>query len=262
MAKDCGDERDWLTARPSRVVGWVLGALAVLVGVALAVLTCKWCSLPFFDAVLAMAELAVSLFLRAALGMDLGNSDMVYKASMVFSYHAGIQVACLLSVLAIHMHLHFHPEALSRRVLALTVSRVLSVCLAAMVIVGVALMFDERVPFAGTGIRLIQVSMFAIVLACIVLGAAVMRTSKCTAADYYHRHYAAFGTLLFFLALWAAFMGVRTLVPLQSPARDTRHEAVFYILGYGPLLIAGAAMVILKAPLLFNFDLASRWHKR
>ncbi|KAJ1730481.1 hypothetical protein LPJ61_002987 [Coemansia biformis] len=211
----------------------------------------------FADGVLAMAMLSVSLYLRAALGMSLGNSAMVYKASMAFNYCAGIQMCYLLCVLTTRLHLHLNPLILTKRAVAVASARVFSVCLVALVIVGVVVMFDPNVQFAGTGIRLVQAALVAIVVICISLAIVVAFTMKCPGASYSKRHYAILYAALFLVTLWATFAGARTLVPLDNAAHS--NEIMQYLLIYVPLTLTGTIFVVLKAPRYFNFDLASQW---
>ncbi|KAJ2775512.1 hypothetical protein IWQ57_000404 [Coemansia nantahalensis] len=258
--RDCDTDRDWLTRRPTAIPGWVLGGVAAAVALALAVVAGGWGNAVFADGVLALAMLSASLFLRGALGAGRGDSAAEHKAAMALGYVAGIQLTFVLGVLANRLHLHLNPLVLTKRAVAEAVGRVFAVCLAALVAAGAAVMFDSRIAFAGTGLRLIQAALVAVLAACLGIGALAATTRSCAGAEYYRKHYAVLASGLVLVALWAAFALARTLLPLDNPARD--HPAALYVLGYAPLMLVGCVFVVLKAPLYFNFDLAAQWQSR
>ncbi|KAJ2648694.1 hypothetical protein IWW40_003758 [Coemansia sp. RSA 1250] len=257
LNKNCTIARDWLVYVPNQVVGWVLGSVSLVLGVGVLVAIMMYRNLAFFDAVLAMLELCISLYLRAAIGRSEAHHDQIYKASMAFQYLAGIQLYHLLAAMAIRLYVHFHPLALNRQKYAIAFSRILSICLAVLVIVGSVIMFDDKSGQAG--IRLVEAVAFLLVGLALALLCVVARVMALGGATHYKRHFIILVVSILLLAVWAAFVGSRTFVALDSPARS--NEAMFAVLGYGTLLIIGAAVLGLRAPMYFNFDLASRWQK-
>ncbi|KAJ2716027.1 hypothetical protein H4R19_000877 [Coemansia spiralis] len=255
--RDCGIERDWLTRRTSAAAGWAVGGVAAVLVLALGVEACIWRNGVFADGTLALALLAASIFLRGAIGAQTGNTDAEYKAAMALAYIAGIELAYVLGVLAIRLHLHFHPLALTKRAVAEAVARLAAVGLAALVVVGSVLMFDTRIAYPGTGIRLVQAALIAVATACVGLAVLVASTTRCAGAAYYRRHYTVLAAGLLLVVLWAAFAGARTLLALDNPVRDS--PITLYLLGYAPLMAAGAVFIVFKAPLYFNFELTAQW---
>ncbi|PIA14804.1 hypothetical protein COEREDRAFT_103252 [Coemansia reversa NRRL 1564] len=257
----CGQSQDWLTHKPNVAAGWITGSISLVWGLALAVGMGGWHSWVFADGVLAMIELCISQYLRAAVGMSLGNTKTLYKVSIFFNYHAGIELAHVLTVLTIQLVEHFNPLLKQRwwqRHLVLA-SRLVNVGLMAIVLAGVVVMFDAE--SNGPGLRLLQGVSFAVVLLCVGLciAAAALTMGKIGAA-LYKRHYAVLFISLGLLGVWAAYCGSRGFVALDSPARNS--QVAFYLLSYVPLMLIVAVFVTSKAALYFNFELASYWHSR
>ncbi|KAJ2847721.1 hypothetical protein IWW36_003707 [Coemansia brasiliensis] len=257
LDKNCTIARDWLLYVPNQAVGWVLGSVSLVLGIAILVAIMMYRNLAFFDAVLAMFELCISLYLRAAIGRSEAHYDRMYKAAMALQYHAGIQLYHLLAAMAIRLYVHFHPLALNRQKYAIASSRIISICLAVLVIVGAVIMFDDKSGQAG--IRLVQAVSFVLVGLTLALLCVVARVMALDGALHYKRHFVVIVVSVLLLAMWAAFVGSRTFVALDSPARSS--EAMFTVLGFGTLIIIGAVVLGLQAPMYFNFDLASHWHK-
>ncbi|KAJ2807385.1 hypothetical protein H4R20_001313 [Coemansia guatemalensis] len=258
--KKCGKSQDWLTHKPNVAAGWATGSISLVLGLALAFGMGGWHTWAFGDGVLAMIELCISQYLRAAVGMSLENAKALYKASMFFNYHAGVELAHVVAVLTIQLVVHFNPlrKPQWQRYLVLA-SRLLNLCLTAVVLAGVVVMFDAE--SNGPGLRLLQGVAFAIVLLCFVLGiAAPTFTMRKVGASLYKRHYAVLFISLQLMAVWAVYFGSRGFVALDSPARNS--QVAFYLLGYMPLMLMVAVFVASKAPLYFNFELASDWHSR
>ncbi|KAJ2452875.1 hypothetical protein EV183_002612 [Coemansia sp. RSA 2336] len=257
LDKACTTARDWLVYVPSQAVGWALGSVSLVLGVGVLVAIMMYRNLAFFDAVLAMLELCVSLYLRAAIGRSEAAHARMYKASMALQYLAGIQLYHLLAAMAVRLYVHFHPLALNRQKHTIAFSRILSICLAVLAIVGSVVMFDDKSGQAG--IRLVEAVAFVLAGLALVLLCVVARVMALDGATHYRRHFAILVVAILLLAVWAAFVGSRTFVALDSPARSS--EAMFAVLGYGTLLVIGAVVLGLQAPLYFNFDLASHWQK-
>ncbi|KAJ2078566.1 hypothetical protein H4R24_004390 [Coemansia sp. RSA 988] len=256
----CGNSQDWLTRKPNVAAGWATGSISLVLGLVLAIGMGGWHSWVFGDGVLAMIELCISQYLRATVGMSLGNTKALYKASMFFNYHAGVELAHVLVVLTIQLVEHFNLPLKSqwRRYLILG-SRLFNVCLTAVILAGVVVMLDAE--NNGPGLRLLQGVAFVIVLLCLGLFiTTVVSTMGKVGASLYKRHYAVLFISLLLLAVWAAYCGGRGFVALDLPARNS--QVVFYLLSYMPLMLMVAVFVAAKAPLYFNFELASDWHSR
>ncbi|KAJ2160193.1 hypothetical protein GGF46_002455 [Coemansia sp. RSA 552] len=252
---DCPTGRDWLMEIPNNIAGWVCGSVAAVTALALLAATAAGRNAAFLDGVLAMFELGASLFLRAALGTN-NQADMaaLYKASMMLNYHAGIELSHLVAAAMIRMYVHFHAGGHRRAGYVIAAMRVLSIGFLALAVVGVVLMFDG---VGTTGLRLIQALAFAVVALCLAVAAIAVGLLRQPGASLHARHFATAFWALLLLALWAAFMGSRTFLDLDNPARAS--EVLFYLLNYLPLFLIGAGFVVLRAPLYFNFDRASVW---
>ncbi|KAJ2559618.1 hypothetical protein EV175_000254 [Coemansia sp. RSA 1933] len=258
---NCTSERDWLTAAPNAAAGWALGGVSLASALVLSVPTVVWRNLAFIDGVLGLVELSVALFLRASLGKAGTHAPAIYKASLFFNHHAAIELLLLLAVMAIRLHTHYNPVMAPRQMMWVGVARFASFCLAAMALVGVLLMFNSTSadPLAadGSGMHVIQTVTFTMLAATLGVGLLAMRMSFNTGVWFYRKHFAALLVALFLVTLWAAFMSARSLVPLDSVARDS--EVVFYLLNIMPLLLVGAVLVALRAPLLYNFERTADW---
>ncbi|KAJ2389392.1 hypothetical protein GGI23_005846 [Coemansia sp. RSA 2559] len=265
LKEDCTINRDWLTSTPNAAAGWASGAIVLVIGIILSVPAVVWRNIDFLDGVLAMVELCIALFLRAAIGKasTATAQGMLYKASLFFNHHAGIELALLLALMAIRLHAHYNPIAASRQVVWASAARFVSVCLAVMILVGVLLMFSggggaaELKDAGGPGIHLIQAVTFAVIVIALGLALFAMKLTFNAGLWFYKKHFASLFAPLFLLTLWAAYMSARTLVPLDNVARAS--EVMFYLLNILPLALIGAVLVALRSPLLFNFEMTAHW---
>ncbi|KAJ2693053.1 hypothetical protein GGH99_001361 [Coemansia sp. RSA 1285] len=226
LDKQCTRNRDWLTRMPNAAAGWATG------GVILA--------------------LAIVLFVPTV-------------ASLFFNHHTGIQLSLLLATMVIRMYGHFKPgrSQMAHKVWV-SVARFVSICLAVLVLVGVLLMFndssDSPASAGGPGIHLMQAATFVLVAAALALAAvSAILMSGVVCLWVYKKHCAILYGSLFLLALWASFMSARTFVSLDNAARDS--EVMFYLLNVLPLALVGLVFVVLRAPLLFNFEMTGYWSR-
>ncbi|KAJ2829301.1 hypothetical protein IWW50_000935 [Coemansia erecta] len=260
--KDCAQDSDWLLYKPNQVVGWVLGSVSFITGVGLLITALATrTSATFLDAALAMLELCVSLFLRSALSLTTMDTHAsaaarMYKASMFFEYHAGIELCHVLGVMVMRLFVHFEPLALLKEKYIIVVSRAVSVALAVLACAGTIVMFDE----GSVGMRLVQAVSFAVVVVCLALLCVVVRVMGRDGASHYKRQFGIIVAVILLLALWAGYSGSRTFVALDSPARSS--EVVFTVLGFGTLLTGGLVLLVLKAPYYYNFDFAVQWSSK
>ncbi|KAJ1664219.1 hypothetical protein EV178_004265 [Coemansia sp. RSA 1646] len=257
LKKNCSQNRDWLTSTPNAAAGWATGGIAIVIGIVLFVPTIVWRNTDFLDAVFALAELCIALFLRAAISTTKSNQDIIYKASLFFNHHAAIELILLLAIMVARLHAHYNPGAASRQVVWAAVARFISICLAVMVLVGVLLMFGSNVDSSAPGIHLMQAVTFFILATALVLAAFAMKMTFNVGVWFYKKHFAVLFISFFLVALWATYMSARTLVPLDNVARDS--EVMFYLLNVLPLALIGAVFIALRAPLLYNFEMTAHW---
>ncbi|KAJ2514975.1 hypothetical protein H4217_005451 [Coemansia sp. RSA 1939] len=266
LDKQCTRNRDWLTRMPNAAAGWATGGVILALAIVLFVPTVVWRNTDYLDGVFALVELSIALFLRASVASaGSSNRDIVYKASLFFNHHTGIQLSLLLATMVIRMYGHFKPgrSQMAHKVWV-SVARFVSICLAVLVLVGVLLMFndssDSPASAGGPGIHLMQAATFVLVAAALALAAvSAILMSGVVCLWVYKKHCAILYGSLFLLALWASFMSARTFVSLDNAARDS--EVMFYLLNVLPLALVGLVFVVLRAPLLFNFEMTGYWSR-
>ncbi|KAJ1818223.1 hypothetical protein LPJ60_004431 [Coemansia sp. RSA 2675] len=255
VKKNCARTRDWLTKIPSDVAAWAVGGIAFVLSGLLFMSTVGWRNPGFLDAVLAMFEVGVSLMLRASIGYATseGAATAMYRASMIFNYHAGIQLCHLLSVMVLDLSAHFDPRITAKQIFAKAASRILSLCLLGMTVAGVVVMFKgDPAKTSGAGLHLVQTVMFIVMLLSLGMTMAAAQIVSRDGAVNYRKHITATVLPLLLLAMWAVFMASRTFVSLDNVARS--NEIMFYFLNFTPLLMIGATLMLLNGPRLFNFE--------
>ncbi|KAJ2655346.1 hypothetical protein IWW48_005577 [Coemansia sp. RSA 1200] len=266
LDKQCTRNRDWLTRIPNVAAGWATGGIILALAIVLFVPTVVWRNTDYLDGVFALVELSIALFLRASVASaGSNNRDIVYKASLFFNHHAGIQLTLLLAIMVIRMYGHFKPgrSPMAHKVWV-SVARFVSICLAVLVLVGVLLMFNDNSnspdSAGGPGIHMMQAATFVLIAAVLALAAvSAILLSGVVCLWVYKKHCAILFGSFFLLALWASFMSARTFVSLDSVARDS--EVMFYLLNVLPLALVGFVFVVLRAPLLFNFEMTGYWSR-
>ncbi|KAJ2490064.1 hypothetical protein IWW37_003484 [Coemansia sp. RSA 2050] len=254
-AKNCTRARDWLTKIPNAAAAWSVGGVAFILGGLLLMSTIGWRNPGFLDAVLAMLEVGVSLILRASIGYATsdGAATAMHQASMILNYHAGIQLCHLLSVMVLNLSAHFDPRITGKQIFAKAASRILSLCLLGLTAAGVIVMFKgSPAKTSSAGLHMVQAVMFVVMLLSLGMTMAAAQIVSRDGAVNYRKHVTATVLPLLLLALWAAFMASRTFVSLDNVARS--NEIIFYFLNHTLLLMAGATLVLLNAPRLFNFE--------
>ncbi|KAJ2582941.1 hypothetical protein GGH95_001262 [Coemansia sp. RSA 1836] len=251
----CTRARDWLTHIPNAAAAWSVGGVALVLGGLLLMSTIGWRNPGFLDGVLAMLEVALSLMLRASIGYATSNgaATAMYRASMLFNYHAGIQLCHLLTVMVLNLSAHFDPRITAKQIFAKAVSRLLSVCLLGLTVAAVVVMFNGDPEHAtSAGLHMLQAILFVVLIVALGMAMAAAQVVAREGAVNYRKHVVSAVLPLLVLALWAVFMASRTLVSLDNVARSS--EIMFYFLNYVPLLIIGAVMVLFNSPRLFNFE--------
>ncbi|KAJ2020244.1 hypothetical protein GGI01_002345 [Coemansia sp. RSA 376] len=253
--KNCIRARDWLTSIPNAVAAWSVSGIALILSGLLLMSTIGWRNPGFLDGVLAMLEVALSLVLRASIGYATsdGVATAIYRASMFFNYHAGVQLCHLLSVMVLDLSAHFDPRITAKQIFAKAVSRLLSLCLLALTVAAVVVMFNGDPTKATTaGLHMVQAVVFVVLVISLVMAMAAAQIVAREGSVNYRKHIVAAILPLLLLALWAGFMASRTFVSLDNVARS--NEIMLYFLNYVPLLMIGATLILLNAPRLFNFE--------
>ncbi|KAJ2378739.1 hypothetical protein IW150_000613 [Coemansia sp. RSA 2607] len=262
--KDCLGSSDWLVKVPTPAAAWVVGALSLVAGIWLLALAARWKSKTFVSGFGAMVLLAVSMFLRAALGSVASGTRQVamYRASLFFNYFSGATLVSLIVVLVVRLAAHFNPRTGLKHWVIASVSPTYSCAALALLAAGVTLQFDDKSTVSDSsmsriGTRLVQ-SMLALTLA-VLFGMSVWigKIAKKQGAQYLSRQltigFASVGLLL----LWAAFMFARTFVELDNAARSS--EIMFYLLNVVPLIFVVITAALLNAPLALNFQMTASW---
>ncbi|KAJ2900254.1 hypothetical protein IWW38_000598 [Coemansia aciculifera] len=257
LESNCTRARDWLIHVPNAPAAWTVGGVALVLSGLLLMSTIGWRNPGFLDGVLAMLEVALSLFLRASIGYatSSGAATAMYRASMFFNYHAGIQLCHLLTTMVFNLSAHFDPRITSKQTFAKGVSRLLSLCLLALTVAAVVVMFNGDPEHAtSAGLHMIQAAVFIVLIVSLAMAMAAAQIVSRDGAVNYRKHIVSAILPLLALALWAVFMASRTLVSLDNVARSS--EIAFYFLNYAPLLMIGGIMVLLNSPRIFNFEKA------
>ncbi|KAJ2813861.1 hypothetical protein H4S07_000345 [Coemansia furcata] len=254
-SKNCSGARDWLTKLPNAAAAWAVGGLAIVLGGLLLMSAIAWKHAGFLDGVLALIEVALSLFLRASIGYATsdGAATALYRASIFFNYHAAIQLCHLLSVMVLDLSAHFDPRITAKQIFAKSVSRLLSLCLLGLVVAAVVVMFNgDAANATAAGLHMMQAIVFVVLILALAMVMAAAQIVAREGAVNYRKHIVCAILSLLLLALWAVFMASRTFVSVDNVARS--NEIMFYFLNYAPLLMIGATLILLNAPRLFNFE--------
>ncbi|KAJ2059521.1 hypothetical protein GGI17_004342 [Coemansia sp. S146] len=251
----CTRARDWLTNIPNAAAAWSVGGIALVLSGLLLMSTIGWRNPGFLDGVLAMLEVALSLVLRASIGYATndGVATAMYRASMFFNYHAGVQLCHLLSVMVLGLSAHFDPRITAKQIFAKAVSRLLSLCLLGLTVAAVIVMFNgDPANATSAGLHMVKAIVFVVLVIALIMAMAAAQIVAREGSVNYRKHIVATILPLLLLALWAGFMASRTFVSLDNVARS--NEIMFYFLNYVPLLMIGATLILLNAPRLFNFE--------
>ncbi|PIA14806.1 hypothetical protein COEREDRAFT_88337 [Coemansia reversa NRRL 1564] len=228
--KNCTGGRDWLTMRPNAAAGWALGSIAFLASGILVRLR------PSFTC-FAMSELGISLFLRAGLNYEHGNKRSIYIASLFFNYNSAIILYVNLLSAAFSIKAYFEVEKVGRAGAAMFVSFIINLCLLALIIASVVIMFrDETMVEINIGWRLVQAVLYIMVIG-MTLSIVMLIRSVSGASTAQTLASLALLAATVLLALWSSFMLSRTYLPLNNMTRDS--EVAYYLLNILPLLLIG-----------------------
>ncbi|KAJ2657113.1 hypothetical protein IW148_005323 [Coemansia sp. RSA 1199] len=253
----CSSSSDWLTQVPRSVVAWVMGSLALLLSLPWFVISWSTqhglvCRLHYSG--MAMTYTCISLFLRASLSLPSGNKLLMYRASLVFNYMAGLQfVAFVMMRMWILYAYTSEPSDRFTSVVYMSrkwtvfknkgAQRVLSVgCVPfALVVAGVSTMFSVE---SGPGAHLIEAALLFSMAGIIGLCGLMAIWARYRVNELARPARCVLGGVTMLTLLWCAFMTARMFSPLNSVARTS--EALLYVFNYGVLMVCGIMFRVLE----------------
>ncbi|KAJ1646292.1 hypothetical protein LPJ64_002223 [Coemansia asiatica] len=260
---ECQGTGDWLVKEPNAAAAWAIGALSLLLGLWFLIPTFKWQSRGFFRGTFAMLLVAVSLFLRAMVGRSQGGTqERVFRVSVQFNYYAGLFLCNLVLIMLLRLSGHVRPVTGKWRYLVAVVKYGSLYLMIGLVIGAMVTVFSDTGEEAsnamgGVSARLLQAALGLVLLQCVAIVIAVSGLARKESGRYLLRQVVTVLCCSGCVLLWAAFMLARTFVVLSNPARSS--EVMYYLLGVAPLILAVTTMVVLSAPLSFNFQMTSNW---
>ncbi|KAJ2654787.1 hypothetical protein IWW48_005901 [Coemansia sp. RSA 1200] len=251
-SRDCSPWREWLTYIPNVAAGWILGAVALLLALALLFMAFKCGGLEYIFGFLAMAILCVCLFLRAALKHASGDKFSMYKASVWLDYFAPVLLALLVAQLIFRLVVHLDNTLCNAARMLVAFMYVAAAALFAVLTAGVVLMFDKHsVSKMHTGIQCIQAFTIILLLLSVVLLLAAVWAASNDHRGHHMGHVVIIGACAVLLLLWSCFMTARAFLDLHSAARHS--EALWYVFNIVPLLLLAIVLLGLNAPRMFTF---------
>ncbi|KAJ2831423.1 hypothetical protein GGI24_001579 [Coemansia furcata] len=252
-SKDCSPWREWLTFIPNVAAGWVIGSLALLLGLLLLVMAIKCGGLEFVLGFLALALVAICLYLRAALRNSGADLFTMYKVALWFNYFAAVLLAMLIAQLIFRLIVHLDNTLCGAARALVGFVYLLAAVLFALLTAALILMFDKTsFDKMHSGIQCLQAfTIIVLILAVVLLLAAVWAKSN-DVGGHHMGHVIIIGACAFMLLLWACFMTARVF--LDSLHEAGRHsEALWYIFDIVPLLLIAVILLVLNAPTIFTF---------
>ncbi|KAJ2797334.1 hypothetical protein H4R20_005221 [Coemansia guatemalensis] len=251
-SRDCTPWREWLTYIPNVAAGWVLGAIALLLGLALLLMAFKCGALEYIFGFLAMALVAICLFIRAGLKDTSADRFAMYKASIWLNYFAAVLLLLLIVQLLFRLIVHLdHTLCRVARVLVGFVYLV-SLALFALLTAAVVLMFDKHLfSRVHAGIGCLQAFVIVVLVLSFILMLATFWASGNDHKGYHIAHVIIIGLCLVFMLVWGSYMTAREFLDLHSAARHS--EALWYVFNIVPLLLVAVVLLVLNAPSMFTF---------
>ncbi|KAJ1661650.1 hypothetical protein IW140_006509 [Coemansia sp. RSA 1813] len=251
-SQDCSPWREWLTYIPNVAAGWVLGAIALLLGLGLLFMAFKCGGLEYIFGFLGMAVLCVCLFLRAALKHTSGDKFAMYKASVWLDYFAPVLLALLITQLIFRLVVHLDNTLCGAVRMLVAFMYVVATALFAVLTAGVVLMFDKHsVSKMHNGIQCIQAFTIILLILSVILLLATAWAANNDHRGYHMGHVVIIGACAVLLVLWSCFMTARAFLDLHSAARHS--EALWYVFNIVPLLLLAIVLLGLNAPRMFTF---------
>ncbi|KAJ2160194.1 hypothetical protein GGF46_002456 [Coemansia sp. RSA 552] len=250
--RDCSMHREWLAYRPSQALAWTLGVISFVIAILTFRFGYRGSPKAFFMALppsgTAMALLGVCLFLRASLTLPTGNKRSIQVASMLFNYVAGTTLCSALHANLLPLKTRYQPPTSAEKNIAMVLRNLAFWTPAVLFIVGVIYSFNLQTSYSEeSGAHCIQAAL--VLLCCVVLSVLVFLALRAKAAVRALPKRRVGSALLFavMLLLWAAFMLGRSFVEMDNVTRHS--EVLFTLLNYAPLVICGAAALVLGEPL-------------
>ncbi|KAJ1950366.1 hypothetical protein EC988_004416 [Linderina pennispora] len=251
-SRNCTPDREWLTFIPSVVAGWVIGAIALLLGLGLLALTFMCGLLEFFFGFLAMVLVAICLFLRAALKHTSMDRFAMYKVSIWFNYFAAALLALLVVHLIFRLIVHLDNTLCGTIRSVVMFFYVCALALFALLVAAVVLMFDlHSFDKLSHGIHCLQAFVIIVLILSVILLATTGWATTLDVNGHHMTHILIVGLSAFFLVLWGCFMTARAFLGLNSAARHS--EVLWYIFNIVPLLLIAIVLLALNAPKMFTF---------
>ncbi|KAJ2452876.1 hypothetical protein EV183_002613 [Coemansia sp. RSA 2336] len=251
---DCSSYRDWLTGPPKAASSWVLGAIALVVGLISFRFKNKHegnkrsysYSLPPAGA--AMFLLSISLFLRASLSLSTGNKLSIYVASIAFNYFTGLTLCSATHVAILPLKTLFQPPTTAEKSVCKSVRGIFYWCPLVLFIVGLVYSFNlNNTTSAASGMHCIQAALVMII--CIILAVNAYTAWRFKAVARNVPKKAVFSAVVFtlLLLLWATFMLARSFVSLDNVTRTS--DALYGLLNYGVFIVCGVVARVCGHPL-------------
>ncbi|KAJ1897552.1 hypothetical protein LPJ66_003296 [Kickxella alabastrina] len=251
-SQTCSPWREWLTFIPNVAAGWVLGALALILGLGLLIMALKCGGLEFIFGFLSMLFLCICLWLRAALKHSSGSLFTMYKVSLWFNYFAAALMAMLIVQLIFRLVIHLD-NTLCGAVRGLVgFVYFIALVLFALLTAAIVLMFNLT-SFAKmhSGIQCLQAFVVIMLILAVILLLATAWASSNDVKSHHMGHVIIIGLCVLFLLVWACFMTARAFLGLSSAGRHS--EALWYVFNIAPLLLIALVLLALNAPAMFTF---------
>ncbi|KAJ1741441.1 hypothetical protein LPJ68_002833 [Coemansia sp. RSA 1086] len=251
---DCSSYRDWLTAPPKAASSWVLGAIALVIGLISFRFKYKTdgntksysFSLPPAGA--AMFLLCISLFLRASLNLSTGNKLSIYVASIAFNYFTGLTLCSATHVAILPLKTLFQPPTTAEKAVNGSVRSILYMCPLVLFIVGLVYSFNlNDTASAASGMHCIQAALVMVICVILAVNAYTAWRFKAVARSVPKKAVLSAVVFTLLLLMWATFMLARSFVSLDNVTRTS--DALYGMLNYGVFIVCGVVARVCGHPL-------------
>ncbi|KAJ2847827.1 hypothetical protein IWW36_003649 [Coemansia brasiliensis] len=251
-SQDCTPWREWLTYIPNIPAGWVIGSIALLLGLALLLMAFKCGALEYILGFLAMVFLCICLFMRAALKNTGADRLAMYQASIWLHYFAVALLLLLIAQLIFRLVVHLDNTLCKGVRMLVSFVYVVALVLFGLLTAAVVLMFDKHnLSKVHAGIQCLQAFAIIVLIVAVILLLAALWASSNDYKNYHIAHVIIIGLCVLFLIVWGCFITAREFLGLHSAARHS--EALWYIFGIVPLLLVAVVLLVLNAPAMFTF---------
>ncbi|KAJ1956143.1 hypothetical protein GGI12_005383, partial [Dipsacomyces acuminosporus] len=249
---NCSPWREWLTFIPNVAAGWVLGAIALLLGFGLLALGFMCGLLEFIFGFLSMVFVAICLFLRAALKHTSADRFAMYKSAIWFNYFAAVLMALLLAHLLFRLIVHLDNTLCNAARSLVVFLYVTALALFGLLIAAVVLMFNlHSFDKMHTGIQCLQAFVIIVLIVTVIVLGTTGWVTTIDVNAHHMAHVVIIGLSLVFLLIWSCFMTARAFLTLHDAGRHS--EALWYVFNIVPLLLIAVILLALNAPKMFTF---------